>query len=348
MSFPKSELKRSLQKAGFRRLWKYVKRDGREGIAIRTGHPKSYWLDPKDVGVFVLFDYCAGRLPESDIQSIDETGDQITITLTDAAMQRRINQYPDGKEVLRGQISAFGGLPSLPTNFDWPRTESDYFDFVGQISLSELPGCEARRSLPAKGVLSFFLGWTGEVPEPIIRCFHFQEVANLREADRHPRMHGWAGRNDCLREEDVDPETLAPKPVELSFRPQFFFPYCDMEDLPDEFEGETLVSRLESMDNEDEFNDVVGKVYGSHRQQECWLHHQLLGTPYFGQQIMVPSEYLQERLRIPRSERRILLMQMGPWGPYQWGDMGHIYIFIQPDDLAAGRFDRLDAYWDFF
>lgn len=349
MSFPKDELKREMQEAGFGHLWEFVERDGREGIAIRVGNPESFRLDKETVGLKVLYEYSTGTLPKSDIHRIKGLFGKKTIVLTDEALERRLNPFPDGPEVCYATKSRFGGLPDLPENFSWPSTSSDYYDFLCQFALSELPPCEARGLLPKQGMLSFFMGWSDEpAGNPSVKCFYFADVEHLRMAERHPRKPGWQDRSEHLVERDVDPETLAPSAERISFRPQFYFPHDEPWDIPESLEAQLLWSHIKGKEQSDAFGQVLERAYGTGPQQRCWHDHWLLGVPQTIQDPEVQSEFLQDQTGTSAESRRVLLMQMGPWGPYGWGDAGNLYIYVHPDDLANGTFERIDAFWDCF
>lgn len=53
--------------------------------------------------------------------------------------------------------SRIGGYPDLPSNIQWPCEEDEYYTFIAQINLSELPQ-NVVEELPKEGILYFFLG----------------------------------------------------------------------------------------------------------------------------------------------------------------------------------------------
>jgi hypothetical protein len=54
----------------------------------------------------------------------------------------------------------FGGLPTAPANFRWPRApDRTPYTFMAQVDCSELPDFQLRKFLPAGGVLHFFVNW---------------------------------------------------------------------------------------------------------------------------------------------------------------------------------------------
>ncbi|MBP2655389.1 MAG: hypothetical protein H6Q73_2958 [Firmicutes bacterium] len=53
--------------------------------------------------------------------------------------------------------SRIAGQPDLPPEFEWPGTNKEYYTFLAQINLSEVPG-NFINHLPKSGMLYFFLG----------------------------------------------------------------------------------------------------------------------------------------------------------------------------------------------
>ena len=54
--------------------------------------------------------------------------------------------------------SRFGGVPDVPENWSWPEDENgEKLAFLLQINLADVPAF-AEKPLPARGVLTFFLG----------------------------------------------------------------------------------------------------------------------------------------------------------------------------------------------
>ncbi|MBR0780652.1 DUF1963 domain-containing protein [Bradyrhizobium iriomotense] len=59
-----------------------------------------------------------------------------------------------------GGRTYFGGLPTVPPDFRWPRAPGGTpFTFMAQVDCSELPDFTLRKSLPDSGVLHFFVNW---------------------------------------------------------------------------------------------------------------------------------------------------------------------------------------------
>ncbi|MBU3107967.1 DUF1963 domain-containing protein [Clostridium gasigenes] len=66
-----------------------------------------------------------------------------------------IQEEEDYKKIGNSRI---GGYPDLPPNIQWPVEEDNYYTFIAQINLSELPGNDIK-FLPNKGIMYFFLGF---------------------------------------------------------------------------------------------------------------------------------------------------------------------------------------------
>lgn len=81
------------------------------------------------------------------------------------------------REDLPSSCTKFNGLPDLAAGADWPRWRGTPMAFMAQIDLAEAHGLASDLSLPATGLLSFFLGLDPGYPLPSF----FSEVNEDRE-----------------------------------------------------------------------------------------------------------------------------------------------------------------------
>jgi Domain of unknown function (DUF1963) len=154
-----------------------------------------------------------------------------------------------------GARSFFGGLPKLPPEFDWPRSEVRAADeietvaltFVAQIDLTELPDSDARSLLPRTGTLYFFCSsvFEGE-GHPPCRIYYYPSSADpLPERAPPPDLMPLAGTDGACQVKWLDPGTDLHSKVEfkyaLSFLPFRDFPLPEGDDP---LRGELRVAAL--------------------------------------------------------------------------------------------------------
>lgn len=53
--------------------------------------------------------------------------------------------------------SKFGGMPDLPENIEWPKSENEPMSFLAQINLEQISKFDINKSLPSSGILYFFI-----------------------------------------------------------------------------------------------------------------------------------------------------------------------------------------------
>ncbi len=118
--------------------------------------------------------------------------------------------------------SRFGGLPSVPVNWQWPGAIDDRFVFLGQIDCSEVQKAVGASALPDSGLLSFF-GDTddiiGSFPSAGGLIYHFRETRFLRLADESPDQVETliqCGLSFCAHTELPHPRSRAALTLDLS------------------------------------------------------------------------------------------------------------------------------------
>ncbi|MEL6498717.1 MAG: YwqG family protein [Planctomycetota bacterium] len=248
--------------------------------------------------------------------------------LDDEFVRRTRVGVPQIGPVSWGKRSHFGGLPELPPGFEWPMGSEDYLEFVAQFDLSELPNFEGREFLPSCGMLSFFVDaacdW-GEFELPVA-CSFFPESSALTRVSQHPRMRDPLETEVWARSEGegvLDPKTKAIPPVSLAMQPVISLP--GWEEMS--FRRFEMLRALPD-DRLDAFFD--------------WL---VDNGPWNDLQLLGEAQPIQNAVLSEDDDERLLL-QLGSFDPYMWGDDGQIYIIAKLDDLRNHRFDRVRATWD--
>jgi len=221
-----------------------------------------------------------------------------------------------------------GGRPDLEDGTEWPCHESGRpLVFVAQINLADLPTGVDAGPLPTAGLLSFFsaYGWMEEdfgEPHPIndengspawSRVLYFQDSTRLGRRTPPAGVH----------EFPAAPAQTAPLVT---------FPSSPEEPLFDALRPfeEDLYAFLD--DVFEPYRTYQGYAAGRPRGVSSWL--------------MGHADFIQGVGAAAGGGRRLLL-QLGSEedAGMCWGDLGRLYFYIHPDDLARGEFSRV--YTDF-
>ena len=135
--------------------------------------------------------------------------------------------------------SHLGGLPALPSGYDWPRTNGGTpLHFLAQIDCAELPQVELR--LPRDGVLFFFarideeMAWWEVSPQDACRVLFAPAVGEVPCAppqDLPALMDGWTGFERTFHLEGDPPFRVYPSWPVVAFPIQS---WPDHSALPDQ------------------------------------------------------------------------------------------------------------------
>ncbi len=149
--------------------------------------------------------------------------------------------------------SFFGGLPKLPTKFEWPRADVTAADepalvaltFVAQIDLAELPDFDARPYLPHTGTLYFFCSsvFEGESSPPCRVLFHPGRADQLPERTPPADLMPLAGQDGDYQVKWLDPATDFYSKAEFKY-PVSFLPFQDVGFKDDPAGGALLIESL--------------------------------------------------------------------------------------------------------
>lgn len=232
--------------------------------------------------------------------------------------------------------SRLGGLPDLPTDVTWPRPAPDAlpYAFICQIDCVEARALgDLATDLPDRGrILVFYDVQLGEQADPAVatkvlwddtpveRLVAAIMPADLAEAAENGTPGGDGYPADCFG---------APaRPLTL-FRG--VTPPGEEDPVMD-----TFMESPVSDGWEDAFGDFA---------MECgvfispdWRHHQLLGASQSEQSD--PRGYLDGE--DPEDWRLLLQLSFPDWQAAEFSE-GSVYFLIRTDDLAARRFDRVQA-----
>ena len=227
-------------------------------------------------------------------------------------------------------VSRVGGKPAVPKGFVWPRysgeslhdgeTKDRPLSFLAQINLKDVPFSDEDKTVPRKGILSFFyemetMTW-GMYPgdRGSAQVFYFQDDSALMEAD-------------CP--EDLAKEYLFPA-FEVSFTRRISIPCAeDYDEMPD-------------LDYD--IYDECRTELGYDCEEESGIT-KLFGYPDIIQNSMRDELRTVSRwLGVQPDDEWVLLFQMGSVGEnfeIMFGDDGYLYFWIRKEDLRDLRFDRI-------
>ncbi len=246
--------------------------------------------------------------------------------------------------------SKIGGLPDLPTSFNWPTYNDEPLTFCAQYNLSEVNLFDVEQLLPKQGLLSIFIYIDKDCPcflnnPSSFRVVYSEETSSLKRTN-FPANYFQGGVFRATR---------------LSFFQYYTLP-------------ERESHKLWSLDNDrlitynlfkDALTEIADTLSGLRRHHAPYspMHnmHQLLGEDrsvqasvmlYFawGQLGFYPvTKQLikenQDKIRILQ-QKYIILLQVDTCGSKnndmdRYGDCMVIYFGIKPDDLKNKRFDRV-------
>ena len=243
-------------------------------------------------------------------------------------------------------VGYLGGNPLLPDDVAWPEWEGQGpLTFVGAIDCGAVPGTDLDLSLPADGALLFFYfdGQAGDGRTTV----DYWEPGSASGGSRVLYVPADAHMAEREAPDPITAYAMVPLAGELvatypdiehpAFRAAFGDPYAP--DAPQN--GVTS----------DEFNAALDAVRRARAP-----HHHIGGyaVPLQGS-AEVEAAYGRfpgndadaAKAREELAGRLVLLAQIGSErsAGMSWGDTGSLYWFMDPDDLAAGRFDAALFTW---
>jgi uncharacterized protein YwqG len=218
----------------------------------------------------------------------------------------------------------FGGRPTLPECFEWPRSNKNGrpMCFIAQINLDELPDFSERHLLPLNGMIFFFSTSIAFYDHGFDGTVVFVPDSKECCAERAPPNDA----NRFFEHPDLDPTLwiAEAEPWHMVTRSCWTFPqhFPSDADIDNELfeESTNLISLIDS-----EFNRSIGTA-----QTLKFNGYQLLGHP-------IVTQYQQEQL----FKDHAMLLQLGRLEqvPKPFEKIGIAQFWIRRDDLVGHRFD---------
>ena len=252
-----------------------------------------------------------------------------------------------GKEEYKLGATRFGGKPDVPSDFVWPRFEGESYDhvvknrplsFLAQFNCEDLAQYDAEHLLPDHGLLSFFYEldtqcWGYDPKDKgCARVYWFEDISALSAAE-FPQ--------------DMEEDFQMPM-IKIKLAPQKSYPsWADFSDIySEEYDYEAFYDIYGELygEDSDEYSQVLGwpHVIQNSMYAECDLVTQgyYLGNGW----INIPQD-VRGRAEKSARDRWLLLFQLDTVEEedfeLMFGDAGHIYFYINKEDLQARRFDNI-------
>jgi uncharacterized protein YwqG len=212
--------------------------------------------------------------------------------------------------------SRLGGLPSIPSGWQWPTYQSEPLLFIGQINCAQLRKFANAASLPRDGVIGFFADYDA--------------------------VHGCGGTKAAVFYWAADrPLEVAAEPIEDFHR----LPGCDLAfyetfALPDQVSGQILGLELDRAQRHaySDLSDSARRFGVTHPRFDSFHTSKLFGWPD-----LVQGD-LEGLSSLTGESRSQLLLQIGWYESgcetESWGPGGILYYMISDQDLSERRFDR--------
>ena len=226
-----------------------------------------------------------------------------------------------------GTNSCIGGIPMVPTDFEWPiRQSGQQLHFLCQINLGELEKIAfSVEGLPAEGMLSFFYDlvdqpWGDGDEQDAWRVYLFPDLLQLVPAK--------------------DPETCNLNPASIRWKRK--------ESYPDPMSDEAINSlSVEAQKAYQEF------CFGDYGEDPC---HRLMGYPKLVQSdVRYECEWASRKLTAKlleeigeqqlqsdsRDWRLLLQLDSDETLDMYWGDCGSLYFCIKEESLRRCDFSKV-------
>ena len=246
----------------------------------------------------------------------------------------RISATPAGEDSIPVGASKLGGLPDLPTMFEWPELNGAPMSFIAQICLDDLRGIDGAQALPPAGMLWFFYDAA-------------QETYGADPADRAGRQLFYV---DYLSSGQLHrvaaPEALATEALfhacAVTFANELTLPERPQTEVP------TL---LWSPQDQKRYETLYA-IFPS-KEAHTTTQHRLLGHPDTIQDDMRGQcQLMANGVGSSDDPRAVALLQdANNWqlllqvdsddaAGMQWANTGMLYFWIKRADLALHNFDN--------
>ncbi|MEP5935588.1 MAG: YwqG family protein [Winogradskyella arenosi] len=236
---------------------------------------------------------------------------------------------PTAENSIKNFDSKIGGKPSLPKDYDWPKTSKQKsMSFIAQLNITDIKKHDEENLFPSDGIISFFYcadqqAWGFDPKDKnSFKVIYFNSSQELQKAD-FPT--------------DLESESIF-KPNVIKFTKSLSIPTWD---------DDSIIGLIEDEDSDNYFevshgaeNQILG--YANNIQNTMELECQLVTNGlYCGD----PSGYNDPRRKELESGQKdwVLLLQVGSEDEdtgMMWGDLGRIYFWIKKQDLKEKNFDN--------
>jgi uncharacterized protein YwqG/predicted DNA-binding protein (MmcQ/YjbR family) len=215
-----------------------------------------------------------------------------------------------------------GGRPDLPQGSAWPTyRDGRPLAFLAQINLAELPEAGKLRSLPTRGLLSFFsvFGW---------------QVDGDADPQLPPGDYDYDWTQVVYQPDDPASLERRPTPANVNAFKAAKVEFVPIVSLPTHTR-ELVVAKLHwKRDVKDKYEDLV------HSFKSAWSYP--LGNP-------APhlwggfADYEQDFVDVVARQDLRLLFQLASDDNTGmcWGDGGYVYFWIRPEDRQRRNFKRI-------
>lgn len=324
--------------SGLAEYWPLVEKHGRHGYAVQIfanpDEARENWHPPGAARAGL--EYLKGIAPVEPITSRRERLDLVHTFGADEIDRAYREQFEASLLGIPSSRSRLGGLPDVSSGYQWPMRNGDYFDFLGQFYLDELPDGPARGCLPDAGVISFFVHherregrssteWIGEI------CVE-RDVDSLIRVAEHPRSEDWKERSAFYRSASFYEPIKTARQRSLRFHPCFYLPR----------ENDTVCGKQpfwDALGNSKEPHYVkferLAHRLGYQQAEACNAGvHMTELSRLLGHQYVYQTDQREAHPHIASMDHPVLLFQMMRWGPFS----PEIYFFIEQDALMSSDF----------
>lgn len=211
------------------------------------------------------------------------------------------------------KFSKFGGLPVVPTEFEWPTYQGRPIPFVLQLDFSEINPNGILKNFPTSGLMYLFIEETinEEREMGLIRKILFFDHGETLV---------------CANE----PQGLQTKYKEIFVASYYIKTYPDVEDCDEAFH---LYCERPHGGMDDAYNGL------------CWENakrHLVGGWP----SQLQGGGFMKDCMRNEDGNWMLLLQIRSDYstngdGDFMWGDAGIVYVYIRETDLIARNFDNV-------
>jgi uncharacterized protein YwqG len=247
-----------------------------------------------------------------------------------------LGDAPEGTTTHRSKL---GGLPLLPSGFEWPHSHARPLDFLLQIDCVEVAAIDPYRVLPTSGLLTFFY-----------------DLENQPWGYDPKQLDGYRvvliDGNGFVSTPLPSPEYHL-RPRALHFGAGRTLPHFGSRDY------DRLAAETRLLDEEwDRYFDFIVtyelKFYPPESGRHRMLGHSanVQGDMQLEAQLVTNGLYCGDETGYNDPRAKLLERKAGDWllllqldsddrSDLMWGDMGMLYFWIRQQDLKAHRFDRI-------